>query len=648
MIVSRSSFDSVLSRLKLHKKFGLDSETTGLRPYHGDRMFSLILAVAGPSGKPDPYYFNFWPSYPGIVPDLVLTQSHLQKLKVLFDDPENLWYIHKFNFDMHVLGVEGIELAGDVFCTLTQGRVENNELFDYDLEASLARIGLKKDDGVETWIKENKAFENVEIPGKKQKKKNKFFWKVPYDIIVPYGCDDATGGFALGEHLQSSIAIQSESYPPSVPSLLSASGIEMRLAKTVYRMEKVGVKIDRAYVQRALKFEADRAEKSAQSFRRQTGRDYSASPKLFAELFKSEKEKWQYTEKGNPSFDSDTLKLFKDPVAKEILSLRDSKSKLDFYHGFLWHADKDGIIHPNFKPGGTRTFRFSSSDPNLQNLTSEEATYCRACKEWSEEFTDVCPLCDSTDTEHPEFMVRRAFVPRPGFIFILPDYDQMEYKMMLDYAKTMFLRYMRERNQPVADEYFEVANKVRDGFDVHRATAELMGVSRKYAKTLNFMLLYGGGPAKLAAALDLSFEDAVALRDKYFRAMPYVQHMISAITFAVKDRGWLRNWAGYKYRFPDRNFAYTGPNTIIQGGCAAVTKMAMNAVDELLLPTKSRLVLTVHDELPTEIHESEIATLPRKIKEAMEEVYPYKHIPLTAGMEYSFTSLADKKKGFPV
>lgn len=649
MLVSRSSFDFVVEQLSREQRLSLDSETTGLRPYHGDRLFSLILGRQAPAGasKPEAFYFNFWPSYTGLDPEFVLPKSYLKKLAPLWDDPAKLWFMHKFNFDMHFLGAEGIELAGEVFCTLTQGRVEYNEHPSYSLADSLERIGLAKDDTVEKIIDRDKLWEWQSIPGKTQRKKNKFYYKVPHDIIVPYGLSDATGCFHLGVFLQNSIGKKSSEYPPGVPSLLQALEVEKRLAHTVYRMEKVGVRIDRPYCVRAARYEANRAEQGSAEFKRETGREYCASPKLFAEIFSAERERWVYTEKGNPSFDSDLLKGFKGNLAaKAILQIRDAKAKLDFYNGFLWHADKDDIIHGQFNPGGTRTFRFSSSEPNLQNMSSEEASYCKACDTSFEEFVDLCPDCQG-EAEHPEFMVRRAIIPRPGYIFLLPDFDQMEYKMMLDYAKHMQVIEFKRAGREWDEGYFEVANKVRDGFDVHRATGELMGVPRKYAKTLNFLLLYGGGPGKLAAALGIPLEEAYILRSKYFRALPYVQFMISQIEQTIRERGWIRNWAGYKYNFPNRGYAYTGPNTIIQGGCAAVNKVAMNRLDERFKGTKSRLVLTIHDENPCEIHESEIHTLPKLVQQDMESVYPYKYIPLTCGMEWSSVSLADKRKGFP-
>ncbi len=417
MLVGRSQFEDVLSKLKTHNTLALDTETFGLRPYHGDRLFSLILA---PSEK-EAFYFNFNDT-PEFEEEFVLDRSHLARIDAeLFSDGSRNWYIHKFNFDLHILGVEGLEIAGTVHCTLNNGRVEYNDHMSYDLDASLERIGLKKDGGPEEWIKANHAWEWMVIPGKKQRKKNKFYSKVPRSIIVPYGEDDAKGGFALGEHQIRSIASQSSEYPSGVPRLQDTLDCERRLAKTIYRMERVGVKIDRGYCVRAARFEADRAEKARANFARDVGRDFSDSPKLFAAIFADERDKWGYTDKGNPSFESDTLKYFKNPAAKTILEHRDAKSKVDFYTGFLYHADGDDRIHPSFNPGRTRSGRLSSSDPNLQNLTNEE---------------DEAELAQ-------EFVVRRAFIPTPGYVFFMPDYRAVEYRMMLDYASLLSFHALR-------------------------------------------------------------------------------------------------------------------------------------------------------------------------------------------------------------
>ena len=229
--------------------------------------------------------------------------------------------------------------------------------------------------------------------------------------------------------------------------------MERKLTKVVFEMERRGVLVDVPYCQKAQAYENDRAEKALQAFKGSVGREFSASPLLFKEIFASEKEKWVYgepTKTGqiNPSFDSDVLATFDNPAAREILDYRDAKSKSDFYAGFLYHADANGILHPHFNPDGTRTGRFSSSDPNLQNLTDEEGL------------------------EEQEFIVRRAIVPRPGHVFLMLDYQAVEYRMMLDYAQEM-----------------ELIEKVKEGLDVHEATASLVGVTRKAAKNAQFLML---------------------------------------------------------------------------------------------------------------------------------------------------------------
>lgn len=632
MIVSRSSFSSVLQALSAHSRLALDTETTGLRPYAGDRLFSIVISVGewmdpavGAKGPPFAFYFNFQP-YPGLEPDLVLGAEHLARLQGAFADPHKTWYLHNAKYDLAILLQEGIELAGPIHCTQALARVERNDYMTYSLDACLKRdLGMSKDDKVKAYIKDQKLWTDVPVPGRKDPDRRLHFDRVPFDLVGPYAEQDANGTYLLGEFQNKSLSDQSRDYPVGVKTLQNIAEMERALTKTVFAMERVGVKIDRKYCERAAKYEDDQIKKAAEGFKQATGREYAASPKLFAEVFGSDKERWQLTEKGNPSFTYEVLQGFQNPAARALLDMRDAESRYRFYTGFLYHADREDVVHPNFNPGGTDTGRFSSSEPNFQNLTSEEGD------------------------EEKEFLVRRAIVPRPGFVFIMPDYDQVEYRMMLDYAKHMAVKNFQKRGLTWSEDYFEVANKVRDGFDIHQATADLVGVTRKQAKTLNFGLLYGMGKAKLAKALGVSDEEGGRIKSRYFAALPYVELMVAQVQETVKQRGWIRNWAGRKYNFPDRGGAFRAPNKLIQGGSADVLKHAMNSIHrhQLREDTLSRMVLTIHDELPCEVHESEAQDYPKQVKLIMEEAYPHHYVPLTVGMEWSEKSLADKKKGFP-
>lgn len=617
MIVTRGLFDKALENFLLEPALAGDTETFGLRPYHGDKLFSLILAC-----EKGPLYFNFFP-YPGLAPEFVLSKhEHLKKLRDLFADRARTWFFHNAPYDMHILGQDGIEIEGTVHCTMAGARVEHSDEFTkrLDLNTVAARIGQQKDDTLKAWLDTNKCYTDVQLGNRKELERYYHYEKAPFEMIVPYAEQDTTVCWKLGHHQLSSITKQDETSPPG-RTVYRVLTNERRLTKTVFRMERVGVRCDIPYCKRASAYEDDRQLKAKAAFRKETGKDYMASPVLFATIFEGEKKKWKYTEKGNPSFESDNLLLLDNPAAKIILDIRDAKSKSDFYAGFLYFADANGDVHPNFKPGGTVHGRFSSSGPNFQNLTSEE---------------DEAELAG-------EFVVRRALIPRPGFIFIMPDFDQMEYRFMLEMACRLL-----KRETPL------VSSIKNDKLDVHAAIVKLVGemggykINRKEAKIANFLTLYGGGPGALAAQLKSTLQVAHQVRGAIFQAAPEIKTYIDEISGVGRQRGFIINWLGRRCYFPYSGLARKAPNYHISGGCADIVKVAMNDIDEHLLGHQSRMVMTIHDELPIEVHEREIASVPRAVHQLMEAVYKSQYLPITAGMEYSTKSLGDKVKGFPV
>ena len=179
------------------------------------------------------------------------------------------------------------------------------------------------------------------------------------------------------------------------------------------------------------------------------------------------------------------------------------------------------------------------------------------------------------------------------------------------------------------------------GLDVHGATAELAGITRDQAKTTNFLTLYGGGVAKLAAGLKTTEEKALSIQASIFRASPEVKDFIRNCINQAKYKGRLTNWLGRTYFFDNKRFCYKAPNTLIQGGAGDVVKVAMVNVFEFLKDKQSRLLLNIHDELIFEIHNDEEHILP-EIKRIMENAYPHKYLPLTCGIDISRKNLADK------
>lgn len=608
--VTRDNFEDTLARLREFSRLSLDTETFGLRAYQGDRLFSIIIGTSGEQA----FYFN-WQTYEGIPPALILSGAHLQKLREqLFNDPTRTWYLQNAKFDMHMLAQEGITLAGTIHCTLSTGRLVWNEHLSYSLDSQLHRIGLKKDNGVEKYIQDKKLWTIENVPGKKTKVKNKHFDQVPYDIIVPYGLADATGTFALGEYQLKELSKMTG--PLDVQNVYNN---EVKLTKVLFDMERVGLKINTDFCKEAVIYENTRMREAEEEYTKLTGlKEYKASNKDFQKVFESEQDKWEYTEKGNPSFESDILRLFTSPVAKEVIKLRDAKAKMDFYTGFLYHVDRKGRVHPTFHQGGTQHGRLSSSEPNFQNLKDENE--------------------ETVATE--KYVVRRSIVPEQDFILVAIDYDACEYKMALDYACHMVGRETA------------LAKQINSGFDFHQATAELaskatgLTVSRSQAKMSNFLALYSGGNKKLADGLGIPLEQAIEIRQAIKSAAPEIDILIKSVIRTAETRGYIINWLGRRCQFPDRQWAYRSPNHLIAGSCADVMKVAMNRLGEYLKNKKSRLILNVHDEIIVEVYKDEYSIVP-DLKKIMDEAYPYRYVPQTTTCFWSDKSLADLEKGIP-
>ncbi len=599
-LVAWEDFKEVCSLLTRTGIYGLDSETTGLRPFHGDRLFSLIIAT-----DERPYYFNFG-KYANLPEEYVLERGLLALLKPALANPASLWNLHSAKFDMHMLANEGLEIGGTIHCTQAAGLLEYNQHQKYSLDACLRRIGMEKDDAVAAYLKAHPALTTkIAVAGKKQRVTLKNYAGIPIEIIAPYGCSDATGTRTLGAYQVEAIGKLDAELPPALPRIATVLENERRLTKTIFRMERHGLRVDRDFCVRAAAFEQARSEAAEAEFKALTGKIYSASPKLWADVFAPHKEQWQYTDKGNPSFESEIIESFDSPVAASVLTLRNAKAKSDFYTGFLYHADANDRIHPKLNQDGTVHGRGSSSEPNMQNCSKEKA-------EGGSEFT-----------------VRRAVIPSEGFFLTPLDYRQAELRLLLDLAGEM-----------------ELIERIKtEGLDVHQAIATAAGIDRDMAKTVNFGLIYGQGLGLLAKSLKVNRTRAVEIRELVLGAMPKVAAYNAGVMATARKRGWVFNYFGRRCHFPDHNFAYTALNHVIAGGCADFVKVGMNRIDDYLQGRKSRMIWNVHDENLIEVAYGEEFVVP-EIKHIMETSYAHRHLPMEVEVLWSPKSWAkaDLKK----
>lgn len=647
MLVTRTNFDDILKGLSGVKTKALDTETYGLYPYHGDRLFSIIIATAKTE-----YYFN-WNTYDGKLPeDMVLQPKHLGAFNFLLSDDKALWYLHDAKYDRSILRGDGLKILGDCHCTKTQGRVQYNELNSYTLEDLGEKIGHKKDDSVEKYIKAHNLYSKREINGIPTPKRNKRFDLVPFEIMYKYGCQDARVTYELGEHQTEAIEKRARSMPQNRPTLRDVMINERKLDEVLHEMETVGVRVDLKYCQDAMDYYQGIMDGSESKFEELTGKKFVLSSKNLEGVFEDEKEKWKRTPTGQMQIGEDALRLLNHPAAKVIIDYKKALASINFYKNFLFFADNNGDVHTTYNSGGTRTGgRLSSSSPNLQNLKKDKT------KE------DIEGL----------FRVRRAITPRPGYFFAMIDADQIEYRLMSDYANCKALNH----------------KIVNEGLDVHTATAQLADIERDPAKTVNFLTLYGGGVPLLAISLyeTIGSEDQIKtiyydmqgwqkiiykdkklskafqsvtpairkhneplllkakhIQDTIFAAAPELKDFIAGVKETAKTRGFIFNWYGRIAYFPKKFLSYKAPNTLIQGGAGEVIKVGMvDLFDQVLRDFKSRLVMNVHDELVFEIDYAEEHIIPMIVK-VLEAVYPHKHVPLTFGVDASTKNLADKEK----
>lgn len=613
MIVSRETFFEFINQAKLECNLAVDTETTGLNPYQSDSLFSIIFG-----GEKGVWYLNFNP-YENLPENFILDNSHIEILqKEIFNDTKRRYFFHNAKFDLAFLHKRGLVVSGRIHDTKSIHRLIDNEAFQkFSLENCAKVAGFNKSEAVEEFIAENDLWDWEQVPGRDKRTKKKYYDAVPFDIMSSYGLTDGKITYGLGMwQLARLRELENEAKNIALPGYGRIYQNECELTTTVFEMEKRGVQLDIDYCKRAVDIETKRLDGYCDEFKTLTGKDLEISPKLFAEIFSGEEitfGKPTATGKQNPVFDSDALSGFKHPAAQTILKYRDTKSTLDFFQGFLYFADSSGVIHTSFHQDGTVTGRFASSNPNLQNLKK-----------------------DTEESLKEEVVTRRAIVPRKDFCFAMFDYDQMEYRLMLDYTGSKAL-----------------IDKVLGGLDVHQATADVAKVTRAQAKTTNFAVLYGSGLLRLSRTLKIGIEEAERLRNAIFDAAPEIKELIEEQIYLADTRHYIVNWVGRRCRFPliqtDRGkirMSYKAVNSLIQGGCADIVKIAMNKIASFLQDKRSKLVLTIHDELVIETHRDELAILP-EIKRIMETAYPHRHLPLTVGVEHSFRSLADKIEGFP-
>ena len=585
-VTTETQFAALLDKLSKAEQIGIDTETTSL-----DAMNAQLVGISIAFQAGEAVYIPLGHSMTAAPQQLDL-QDALGRLKPYLENGSLKKIGQNLKYDQHIFANYGIALrgiAGDAM------------LASYIVESHLGH-GL--DELSERWLGlPTITYESLCGKGAKQIS----FADVAVEQATEYAAQDADFALRLEAHLRAQMdEKQLEMY----------RDMELPVAQVLFEMERNGVHIDRAELAAQsselgaalLKLEEQAFQTAGQPFNLN-------SPKQLQEILFDKMgiptKGLKKTASGGISTNEAVLEqLAPDyPLPKIILENRSLAKLKSTYTDKLPEMinPRTGRVHTTYSQAVAITGRLASSNPNLQNIPIRTAEGRR---------------------------VRRAFTAPAGSLIVSADYSQIELRIMahLSGDKTLIAAFQH-------------------GEDVHRRTAaEVFGIApenvspeqRRYAKTINFGLIYGMGQYGLAKSLGIDNLSAKNFIDRYFARYPGVAEYMQRTKEEAAAQGYVETLFGRRLYLPDiraKNAnARAGAeraaiNAPMQGTASDLIKRAMIAVSERLHSDglQSKLIMQVHDELVLEVVENELETVKEMLPQVMAEVAQDRlNVPLLA------------------
>ena len=559
-----------LKDLKGHKEIAIDLETND--PYlmtlgSGNvtgrgHIAGVAVAVEGWSG-----YFPIQHESGGNM-DRKLVLSWLQDV---CNQPDTTFIFHNAMYDVCWLRAAGVNVKGKIVDTMIAASLIDENRMSYALN-TLAKfyVGIGKDESIL-----QAAAKEYGLDPKKD------MWRLPALFVGQYAERDAEATLKLWQRLKIELYNQ---------ELMDVFTLETKLFPCLVDMRFKGVRVDLEKAAKIKKNLMQREAKIVSKIKELTGVNVEIhAARSIAKAFDNLKLPYDRTEKSNqPSFTKNFLQNHPHELPKLIADAREiNKAHTTFIDSITKHA-VDGRIHADINQirsdaGGTVTGRFSMSNPNLQQIPAR----------------------------HPEIgpMIRSIFIPEEKTVWGSFDYSQQEPRILVHYAKL--------QNLMGVDEIVDAYNA--GDADFHQVVADMAGIERKQAKTINLGLMYGMGKNKLMAELGLMKESAEKLIKQYHAKAPFVKQLMDNVSRKANDRGKIRTLGGRACHFDlwqpvqfgvfkplpleqarkeydeplKRAFTYKALNKLIQGSAADMTKKSMVALYENgIIPH-----IQIHDEV---------------------------------------------------
>ncbi|MGE0110694.1 MAG: DNA polymerase I [Aquabacterium sp.] len=578
------TFDRWLARLQAAELVAFDTETDSL-----DAMQARIVGLSFSDQVGEACYIPL--RHEGVdAPAQLPLDEVLARLKPWLEDASRPKLGQHIKYDTHVLANHGIAIRGYAHDTMLESYVlEAHRKHNLDdlAQRHVHRSGL--------------SYEDVAGKGAQQIP----FAQVAVDKAAQYSCEDSD--LTLHVHQTLWPRLQAESALRDI-----YERFELPTSRVLQRIERNGVLIDKALLQQQSHELGQRIVALEQEAHALAGQPFNlGSPKQIGEILFNQLKLpiVKKTATGAPSTNEEVLeKLAEDyPLPARILEYRGMAKLKSTYTDKLplMINPATGRVHTNYAQAVAVTGRLSSNEPNLQNIPVRTAEGRR---------------------------IREAFIAPPGHVIVSADYSQIELRIMAHISQDENL--LRAFDQ---------------GLDVHRATAsEIFGVSpdevsseqRRYAKVINFGLIYGMSAFGLASNLGIERSAAAAYIDRYFMRYPGVKRYMDETRAQAKAQGYVETVFGRRLWLPEIN-SPNGPsragaeraaiNAPMQGTAADLIKLSMVAVQDALdaQGKATLMIMQVHDELVFQVPEAERDWVKTEVPRIMASVADLR-VPLLA------------------
>jgi DNA polymerase-1 len=590
-IYTEDELSGLIERLEASGLFALDTETTSKDAMRAD-LVGLSFSV-----KPDEaYYIPCGHDYPD-VPEQLDKEYVLERLKPLLENPGIKKVGQNIKYDWMVLARNGVDPAGAVFDTMLASYLLNPAKRAHSLD----QIALDFLDY--RTIPYSDVIKNAEDGGKNG------FAAVPLKQGVSYACEDADITLMAWQ------ALKKEIEQAGLDKLMDE--VEMPLVSVLMEMEISGICVDAERLKSLSASFEKRLEALKQSIFLSAGEEFNinSSQQLGSILFEKLNLPVQKKTKKKTGYSTDVDVLTKLAPMHElpdlILKYRTlAKLKSTYTDALLGLIHPEtGRVHTSFNQTITATGRLSSSRPNLQNI----------------------PIRGDEGLE-----IRKAFIPRAGWMLVAADYSQIELRILAHYSDDdILIKAFRDEE----DIHTRTATEVFQVFPSF-ITADL----RRQAKIINFGIIYGMSPYGLSKELNISRKMAQQYINSYFARYKGVKRFIDQTITRAAETGKTSTLLGRVRLLPDinspkktlREYAErTAVNTPIQGTAADLIKLAMIRVGRAFKDKglKSVMLLSVHDEIIFETPPEELEEAGELVRGIMEHVMNLK-VPLKVNLGF--------------